>query len=215
MLFRSPIELHVLLSDPTQPIDLHARYLKGNHNIPLLAYVDSCGSDKYLTYQKRNPERSGPNCFVEYAITQKLYPNRPVSIGPASQAVYPCLELLWNDTDEASIPHTALTQIWRIYPMLRHDPVQWFIIAATTDTQCLKTIALENGQIAQEGTSEYLRQSLQMMAQHPDEYTQTLVGLATEAIEQRGVKYLNFHQTQDLQTGEPRDIVKLQFQLER
>jgi hypothetical protein len=206
------LDLQALLSDPTQPIDLHTQYLKGKDNIPLLAHVESCRSDKYQAYQKRNPERSGPSCFIEYAITQKLHSNKPVSIGPASKAVYPRLELLWGHADEPSMP---LTQIWRIYPMLRNDPVQWLIIAATTDTQRLKTIALENGQIAQEGSSEYLGRSLQLMAQNLDEYTQMLAGLVTEAVEQKRVKYLHFHQTQDLQTGEPRDIVKLQFQLDR
>jgi hypothetical protein len=207
-----PLQTYAFLSDPARPIDIVAPYLKNKDNNPSLSHVESCRSDKYQTYQKRNPERSGPSCFIEYAITQKLHSNNPVSIGPAFKAVYPRLELLWGHADEPSMP---LTQIWRIYPMLRNDPVQWLLIAATTDTQRLKTIALENGQVAQEGSSEYLGRSLQLMAQNLDEYTQMLAGLVTEAVEQKRVKYLHFHQTQDLQTGEPRDIVKLQFQLDR
>jgi hypothetical protein len=97
--------------------------------------------------------------------------------------------------------------------MLRTDPPVWLIIAATTATQPLRTIILENGQIAQEGSYEYLQQSLHLMRQSKDEYTHALGERVTEALGNKRIKYLHIHQTENLQTAAPRDILQMQFRL--
>ena len=97
--------------------------------------------------------------------------------------------------------------------MMRTDPPQWLIIAATTDTQPLKTIRLESGQIAQEGTYEYLERSLHLMSESEDEYSQAISQRVNEALAHRRIKYLHIHQTQNSQTQAPRDILQMQFQI--
>jgi hypothetical protein len=97
--------------------------------------------------------------------------------------------------------------------MMRTDPPQWLIIADTTDTQPLRSIPLENGQIAEEGTREYLCHTLHLMTECEDEYTQALSNRVTEAMEYRRIKYLHIHQTQDSHTEAPRDILQMQFQM--
>jgi hypothetical protein len=215
--FLNPSPLH--LKQPIQPftssnqsIDLPAQPLTTKTNRLVLSHIASCDSEKYKAYQRKREGRE-LKLIVEYTITQKLYPQRPVFIGMAPKPVYPRLELLWGENDEPTLNPNPLTQIWRIYPMMRTDPPQWVVIAATTDTQPLKTIALENGQIAEEGTLEYLEQSLHLMAQSEDQYTHGLSKLVTEALEHKRVKYLHIHQTEDLQTAEPRDILQMQFRL--
>jgi hypothetical protein len=209
------LQLHQFFNASDQPIDIYAQYLKGQDNSLVLSRIESCHVAKYQNYRQSHKDGLDPMRFVEYAITQKLYPNRPLSIGPASTPAYPRLEWLWGAMNQPTLPHNPLTQIWRIFPMNRTDPPQWLIIAATVDGESLNIIALEKGQMVQEGTSEYLGRSLQLMSQTDDDYTCTLSKLVREAFEKKRVKYLHFHQTQNLETGEPRDIVQLQFQLYR
>jgi hypothetical protein len=209
------LQLHQFFNASDQPIDIYAQYLKRQDSSLFLSRIESCHSVKYQSYRQSYKEGLDLTHFVKYAITQKLYPNRPISIGPAPTPAYPRLEWLWGAMDLPTLPHNPLNQIWRIFPMSRTDPPQWLIIAATVDGESLKSIGLENGQVVQEGTSEYLGRSLQLMSQTDDEYTCTLSRLVREAFEQKRVKYLHFHQTQNLETGEPRDIVQLQFQLYR
>jgi hypothetical protein len=97
--------------------------------------------------------------------------------------------------------------------MLRNHPPQWLIIAATIGNQPLKTIALENGLRAAEGTVAYVGRSLEMMMQCEDEETQQLGQLLTEALGRGGVKYSHIHQEWNLKTNEPADILQLQFQM--
>jgi hypothetical protein len=198
---------------PNQSIDFPAQHYKAKNSKSILSPIASCDSEKYKTYHQRKPDRPVQKLIIEYTLTQKLYPQRSVFIGFAPKAVYPRLELLWGQTDNTSVNANPLNQIWCIYPMMRTDPPQWIVIAATTDTQPLKTIPLENGQIAEEGTLAYLERSLHLMSQSEDPYTLGLSKLVTEAIEYRRIKYLHIHQTQDSQTGEPRDILQMQFQL--
>ncbi len=197
-------------TDPNQPIDIPAQHYKAKNSKSILSHIAPCDSEKYKTYHQRKLDRPTLKLIIEYAITQKLYPQRPVFIGITTKAVYPRLELLWGQSDT---PTNSLNQIWCIYPMMRTDPPQWLIIAATTDTQPLKNIPLENGQIAQEGAYEYLERSLHLMSQSDDEYTQVISQRVTEALEKRRIKYLHIHQTQASQTENPRDILQMQFQI--
>jgi hypothetical protein len=87
------------------------------------------------------------------------------------------------------------------------------LVTVTSETQRLKTVVLEDGRVAQEGTKEYLMRSLQLMTQAPEEATRELGRLVSEAVEQSRMRWVYLHQTQDLETGKPRDIVQLQFQL--
>lgn len=200
-------------ADTSHPIDLYAKYLKHKTGSPIISLLESCHNKAYQTYLQLHPDTPPLKRLIEYALTQKLYPKRPVFIGPAPKAIYPRLELLWGHTDEPTLTQTLLTQIWCIYPMLRLDSTQWVIVAATSDTQPLRTIPLENGQWVQEGTLAYLERSLQLMTQSEDEYARMIGKRVAEALSHRCVKYLHLHQTQDFQTGVPRDIVQLQFQL--
>jgi hypothetical protein len=200
-------------TNSSQPINLSAQHYKAKNSRAILSHIASCDGEKYKTYHQRKPDRPALKRIIEYAITQKLYPQRPVFIGIAAKAVYPRLELLWGQTDDSFLNPNPLTQIWCIYPMMRTDPPQWLIIAATTDTQPLKTILLENGQIAQEGTYEYLERSLHLMSQSEDEYTQAISQRVTEALAHRRLKYLHIHQTQNSQTKTSRDILQMQFQI--
>ena len=119
---------------------------------------------------------------------------------------------MWEEPDEPTLNPNFLTQIWCFYPMLRGHPPLWLIIAATT-TQPLRTMTLENGQIAQEGSYEYLEHSLYLMCQSNDEYIHALGKRVTEALGNKRIKYLHIHQTEDLQTAYPRDILQTQFRL--
>jgi hypothetical protein len=197
---------------PNQPIDIPAQHVTTKADKLILSHIAPCDSEKYKAYRQRKSERPELKRIIEYTITQKLYPQRPVFIGAAPKPVSPRLELLWG-SDDTPTNASPLNQIWCIYPMMRTDPPQWLIIAATTDTQPLRSIPLENGQIAQEGTHEYLCHALHLMTECKDEYTQALSKHVTEAIEYRRIKYLHIHQTHDLQTAEPRDILQMQFRL--
>jgi hypothetical protein len=199
-------------TDPIRPIDILAQHYKAKNSKSILSHIAPCDSEKYKTYHQRKPDRPLLKLIIEYTITQKLYPQRPVFIGIATKPMYPRLELLWG-SDDTPTNASPLKQIWCIYPMMRTDPPQWLIIAATTDTQPLRSITLENGQIAQEGTLAYLERSLHLMSKSEDEYTQTLSKRVTEAIPYRRIKYLHIHQTQDSQTQAPRDVLQMQFQL--
>jgi hypothetical protein len=178
-----------------------------------LTLIEACASEPYQAYQQRFVSETALYTAIRYTLTQKLYPNRTFSIGPSAKDAYPRLELLWGGTAETTPPDHPFTQIWRIYPMIRMHPPQWLVMTATSETQKLKTIVLENGQRAQEGTLEYLTRSLQLMQAQPDEYTHDLGTLVAEAFEQGRMKWTHLHQTQDPQTGALRDIVQLQFQL--
>ncbi len=208
-------QTHSLFTSPHQAIDISAKHLKNRDDKIILTLIDSCKSEKYTSYLKRKQRSDEQNLFVGYTITQKLYPNRSIFIGEAPKAVFPRLECLWGHTDEPTMQPNPFTQIWCIYPMIRTDSAQWIVIAGTTDHQPLKTIALENGKMAQEGTYEYLLRSLFLMAQSEDEYTQALAGLVSEAVEQKRVKYLHVHQTLDEKTEKPRDMIQMQFQFTR
>jgi hypothetical protein len=178
-----------------------------------LTLIEACASEPYQAYQQRFVFETALHTAIRYTLTQKLYPNRTFSIGPSAKDAYPRLELLWGGTAETTPPDHPFTQIWRIYPMIRMHPPQWLVMTATSETQKLKTLVLENGLRAQEGTKEYLMRSLQLMQTQPEEYTHDLGMLVAEAFEQGRMKWTHLHQTQDPQTGEPRDIVQLQFQL--
>jgi hypothetical protein len=156
-----------------------------------------------LTVWGAGPEPTAPKVSI----------SEPDVGGPCAKDAYPRLELLWGGTEETTPSDHPFTQICRIYPMIRMHPPQWLVITATDETQKLKTIVLENGQRAQEGTKEYLVRSLQLMQAQPDEYTHDLGMLVAEAFEQGRMKWTHLHQTQDPQTGALRDIVQLQFQL--
>jgi hypothetical protein len=198
---------------PIQPIDIPAKHFKAKNSKSILSHIASCRSEKYSAYHQRKQDRPELKLIIEYAITQKLYPQRPIFIGFAPKAVYPRLELLWGQIDESILNPSPLNQIWCIYPMMRTDPPQWLIMAATTDAQPLKTITLENGLIAEEGTLAYLERSLYLMGESEDEYTLTLSKRVTEALADKRVKYLHIHQTHDSQVGAPRDILQMQFQI--
>jgi hypothetical protein len=58
-----------------------------------------------------------------------------------------------------------------------------------------------------------VRTIVQQMVDNSDEYTHDLGTLVAEALEQGCMKWIHLHQTQDLETEEPRDIVQLQFYL--
>jgi hypothetical protein len=197
---------------PNQPIDIPAQHVTTKADKLILSHIAPCDSEKYKAYRQRKSERPELKRIIEYTITQKLYPQRPVFIGAAPKRLYPRLELLWGESDDSAI-HNPVTQIWCVYPMMRTDPPQWLIVAATTATQPLRSIPLENGQIAQEGTYEYLERALYLMAQSKDEYIHALAELVTEALRNKRIKYLHIHQTEDLQTAEPRDILQMQFRL--
>jgi hypothetical protein len=86
-------------------------------------------------------------------------------------------------------------------------------MTATSETQKLKTIALADGRLAQEGTREYLVRSLELMTQSADKYTHDVGAAVIEALAKKQMRWMHLHQTEDLETGEPRDIVQLWFQL--
>jgi hypothetical protein len=205
-------ELIQPFTNPNQSIDIPAQHVTTKTDKPILSHIASCNSEKYKAYQRKR-ERSDLKHIIKYTITQKLYPQRPVFIGAAPKPVYPRVEMLWGENDESAAIANSLTQIWCIYPMMRTDPPQWLVVAATTDTQPLKTIALENGQIAEEGSLEYLRRSLHLMFQSEDPHTLNLSKLVTEALECRRIKYLHIHQTEDCETSTARDILQMQFRL--
>jgi hypothetical protein len=186
---------------------------KEPRNSLILNPIAACQSETYQAYRQRYPSLSAIHLAIRYTLNQKLYPNRQVSIGPATRDAYPRLELLWSGMEKTTPSDSPFTQIWRSFPLLRLHPPQWLVITATSETQKLKMLTLEDGQIAQEGTKEYLMRSLQMMIDSSDEYTRDLGTLVSEALEQGCMKWMHLHQTKDLETGEPRDIVQLQFQL--
>jgi hypothetical protein len=191
----------------------YAQHLHRKDNSLQLTLIETCTSERYQTYQQRFPSAPALHTAIRYTLTQKLYPNRTVTLGPSAKDAYPRLELMWGETEATTPPDHPFTQIWRVYPMLRAHPPQWLVITATDETQKLKTIVLENGHRAQEGTKEYLVRSLEQMQAQPDEYTHDLGTLVAEAFEQGRMKWTHLHQTQDPQTGALRDIVQLQFQL--
>jgi hypothetical protein len=209
--------IHPFTDTDPQAITFHAKSLKRKgreeNSSLILTHIAACQSEAYQVYRQRYPSLPILPLAIRYTLNQKLYPNRPISVGLATKETYPRLELLWGGTDATTPPDRFLTQIWRSFPLLRSHPPQWLVVTATSETQKLKTIALEDGRIAQEGTKEYLERSLQQMTQSPQEYTRELGTLVLEALEQGRMKWMHLHQTEDLETGEPRDIVQLQFQL--
>jgi hypothetical protein len=200
----------------SQPITLHAQFIrrkgKEPHNTVMLTHIASCQSESYQAYRQRFPDLPAIHLAIRYTLSQKLYPNRSLSIGPAPKPVTPRLELRWDGTAETT-PENPFLQIWQLFPALPTQPTQWLLVTVTSETQKLKTVVLEDGQIAQEGTKEYLMRSLQLMMADSDESTRELGTAVSEAVEQSRMRWVYLHQTQDLETGELRDIVQLQFQL--
>jgi hypothetical protein len=96
---------------PNQVIDIHAQHLSTKNGQPLLSHICPSHSEKYQSYHQRNTERPAQKRIIEYTLTQKLYPNRPVFIGTAPKPLYPRLELLWGEGDEATMKPNPLTQI--------------------------------------------------------------------------------------------------------
>jgi Helix-turn-helix of DDE superfamily endonuclease/DDE superfamily endonuclease len=137
--------------------------------------ITACQSEKYRTYRERYPSLPALQLAMQYTITQKLYPGRPFSVGPAEKVVHPRLELLWGSPHESAQSDDPLAQIWCIQPMLKFHPPQWIVIAITSETRKLNAIALEKGRMAQEGTREYLLRSLQLMIEHPENIRTTSV----------------------------------------
>jgi hypothetical protein len=211
------LETNPCLDRPIEPFthpgvssDFSSQHHSTKNGGLILSHITSCEGEKYKAYCLGRPEHPWFKLMIEYTITQKLYPQRPVFRGAAARPVYPSLELLWGDD---AMTLDGLTQIWCIYPMMRTDPPQWLVIAATSDTQGLRTMALADGRVAQEGTYAYLNCVLEGMAQGEDEYVQGLSGRVSEALGRRCVKYLHVHQTQDGLTGRARDILSMQFRL--
>jgi hypothetical protein len=201
-----------LLTESSLNPDFPARYLSHKDGKPLLKLIETEGSEKYSTYKNNHPSPVEQDIFVAYTVTQKLYSKSPMFIRSGSDR-FPRIERWWCGTDKTTLTPNPFTQIWCIYGMLRNHPPQWLIIAATIGNQPLKTIALENGQIAAEGTAAYVGRSLEMMMQCEDEETQQLGQLLTEALGRGGVKYSHIHQEWNLKTNEPADILQLQFQM--
>jgi hypothetical protein len=201
-----------LLTESGLKLDVPARYLRNKDGQLLLRLIESEGSKKYKTYRQKHPNLAEQDVFVAYTVTQKLYSQRPTFIRNESNAVYPCIERWWCSTDAGVTPN-PFAQIWCIHPMTRTDLPLWLVIAATTGTQPLKTITLENEQIAVEGTAAYLVRSLEIMMQCEDEKTQQLGNLLAEALGRGGVKYSHIHQEWNVMTNEPGDILQLQFQM--
>jgi hypothetical protein len=195
------------------PIEFVAQHRRRRDQSLQLSLIEACDSEQYQAYQQRFGSETALYIAIRYTLTLKLYPNRTFSIGPSAKDAYPRLELWWGGTEETTPPDHPVTQLWRIYPMIRKHQPQWLVVTATSETQKLKTIALADGRLAQEGTREYLLRSLFLMQAQPEEYTHDLGTLVAEACEQRRIKWMHLHQTQDPQTGALRDIVQLQFQL--
>jgi hypothetical protein len=195
---------------------MKAQHLQHKDNRPMLTHIAACQSEPYQVYRQRHSALPPLELAIRYTLTQKLYPNHPVSIGPAAQDIYACLERLWGSTNATALPdiHLHLNEIWCCHPQQHNDPPQWLVITTTSETRKLKATVLEDGSIAQEGTRAYLERSLRLMTrQSQDEYAYDIGTLAIAALEQGCVRWLHLHQTQDLETEEPRDIVQLQFQL--
>jgi hypothetical protein len=201
-----------LLTESSLNPDFPARYLSHKDGKPLLKLIEPEGSEKYNTYRKHHPSPIEQDIFVEYTITQKLYPKRPVFIRNGS-ACLPRIERWWCSADKTTLTPNPFAQIWCIHGMLRNHLPQWLIIAATTGSQPLNTITLERGLSAAEGTAAYLGRSLEVMMQCEDEETQQLGHLLTEALGRGSVKYSHIHQEWNLKTNEPADILQLQFQM--
>jgi hypothetical protein len=201
-----------LLTESSLNPDFPARYLSHKDGKPLLKLIETEGSEKYSTYKNNHPSPVEQDIFVAYTVTQKLYSKSPMFIRSGSDR-FPRIERWWCSADKTTLTPNPFAQIWCIYGMLRNHPPQWLIIAATIGNQPLKTIALENGQIAAEGTAAYVGRSLEMMMQCEDEETQQLGQLLTEALGRGGVKYSHIHQEWNLKTDKPADILQLQFQM--
>jgi hypothetical protein len=199
-----------------QPIALQAQFIrrkgKEPHNTVMLTHIAACQAEAYQAYRQRFPELPQSHFAIRYTLSQKLYPNRSMSIGPAPKPVTPRLELWWDGTAETA-PENPFLQMWQLFPALPIQPTQWLLVTVTSETQKLKTVVLADGQIAQEGTKAYLMHSLQLMKQDSDEATRELGTAVSEAVEQSRMRWVYLHQTEGLETGEPRDIVQLQFQL--
>ncbi len=200
----------------SQPMALAAQFIRRKGNEPnnslMLTHIAACQSEAYQLYRQRFPDLPPLHLAIRYTLSQKLYPNRSVFVGPATKAVTLRLELWWDGTVDTA-PTGCFTQIWQLFPALPTHPTQCLLITATRETQKLKTIALADGRIAQEGTKAYLWQALRLMSQAPDASTCALGEMVSEAVEQSRMRWVHLHQTEDLETGEPRDIVQLQFQL--
>jgi hypothetical protein len=198
------------LDTPIEPV---AQHLYRKDQSLQLTLIEACASERYQAYQQRFVSETDLYIAIRYTLTQKLYPNRTFSIGPCAKDARPRLELIWGGTEETTPPDHPFTQLWRIFPLLRGHSPQWLVVTATSETQKLKTIALGDGRMAQEGTREYLVRSLERMQAQPDAYTHDVGTLVAEGFEQGRMKWMHLHQTQDPQTGALRDIVQLQFQL--
>jgi hypothetical protein len=149
----------------------------------MLNHIASCQSEAYQTYRQRFPDLPAIHLAIRYTLNQKLYPNRSMSVGPAPKPVTPRLELRWDGTAETA-PDSPFLQMWQLFPALPTQPTQWLLVTATSETRKLKTVVLADGEIAQEGTKEYLWRSLQLMTQASEEATRELGTMVSEAVEQ-------------------------------
>jgi hypothetical protein len=201
------------LTEADSTLDFAAQYLKDKGGQVCLKLIESGDSKQYKAYRKKHPRILELNGFVEYVVTQKLYPKRPVFVRNTSDHVYPRLERWWCSSEATPITPNPFAQVWCVYPMKRTDLAHWLIIAATTGTQPLNTIELNNGKMAAEGTVAYLGQMLEKMMQCEDELPRRLSHHLTEALGRGGVKYSHLHQEWNFEADEVGDIIQLQFQL--
>jgi hypothetical protein len=199
----------------TPPIDIPAQYIQDKYKHPILKMIELSSSEKYRNYWQ-NIQSSGHKeyDFVQYALTKKLYPNRPIFLEPDPKQVFPRLERLYS-TENSLTTEAILGQVWCIYPMIRTDPAVWLILYATKGTESLRVVALRNGKIAEEGTTAYLEHALNEMHESKNDYTQQISRRISKAYSCGRLKYLHFHQEWNREDNEPGDIVQMQFHLVR
>lgn len=201
------------LAKSSRVVDISAQYIKDNDNRLSLKAIElgnlnstkSGSKDKLLAPIERDN-------LIQHVL-KKLYPQRPIFLGSAPKPVFPRLERLWDGPGDSSMPESRLGETWCIYPMIRTDPVVWLILAITVGAESLRTITIEDGRLAEEGTKIYLQHALAEMRKSDNSYSRQLAEQVSQALSCGRVKYLHIHQEWHYETNILGSTIQMQFHL--
>jgi hypothetical protein len=149
----------------------------------------------------------------EQVVIQSLYPDHEFYLYPSKvdETVYPRIELQYGRIEFAPIPN-VFSQIWRIVSSPT-EPAQWLMTTATFESYEKKSIRLDDGRIAEEGSRAYLEQAIKVMCEDEEECIRILGAQLQEALQGNCITHKHIHRAYDEATGKLGAVKVMTFSL--
>jgi Immunity protein 49 len=149
----------------------------------------------------------------EQVVIQSLYPDHEFYLYPSKvdESVYPRIELQYGRIEFVPIPN-VFSQIWRIVSSPT-EPAQWLMTTATFESFEKKSIRLDDGRIAEEGSRAYLEQAIKVMCEDEEECISILGAQLQEALQEGRITHKAIHRAYDEATGKLGTVKVMTFQL--